>query len=164
MPALSSFVFEGLRLRPAIDGDYPLAQSWADVDPYHRGSNAAFWVDQNPGIESYLLSDRWGPLFFFRLDRIAKDAATVHIQFAPGNGADHKIRIIRGMTCGLRWIERVLLSAGINALYFDSKNPQLIAFCTRRLGFEKLTDSRLRKVILDVRTDARAAGNSAGPD
>lgn len=94
------FQFQGFQLYRAGQQDCWLAQLWTDMDPHHHETTPAeFWVENAPGVESYLLRDRDGWLFFSRLQRrniIARrtpgvaeslwSAVELHIQFGPAEG------------------------------------------------------------------------------
>ena len=59
----------------------------------------------------------------------------VHIQFCDGVALTHT-RTRRGIVKGFAWLKKMLSESGYTGLYFYSNNPQLIYFCTNRLGFE----------------------------
>lgn len=135
MTALASFTFQGFTLRPTRYDDRDLAADWTAADPDHCSTaDADFWLEQRPGIESYLLEDAGGPVFFFKMERRTADQVEVHIQFPPGD-RNNKVRILAGLSSGYEWLERVLISHAVRTVTFTSRNPSLIAFCERRLGF-----------------------------
>lgn len=94
------FQFQGFQLFRAGIEDLWLADLWTDIDPHHRETTRGeFWVTNRPGVESYLLRDAQGFLFFARLERqdlIARrtaeskpttwEAVELHIQFGPNEG------------------------------------------------------------------------------
>lgn len=73
--------------------DLWLAMLWTGMDRHHRDVfDPTFWITAEPGVETYLVADRKGWLFFFRLSRAVmrlKDRSQsyrmirIHIQFAP---------------------------------------------------------------------------------
>lgn len=142
MVALARFTFCGFTLRPAgMKDDRKLAAEWTAADRFHRlTTRADFWLEQEPGTESYLLEDKVGPVFFFKMVRTGKTEVEVHIQFPP-RPADHaasqaqRARVVQGLILGFEWLERVLLLTGVRTVFFVSKSPSLIAFTIKRMGF-----------------------------
>ena len=155
MTALASFTFRGYTLRPARWDDLSLAEYWVKEDPFHKGTTKAkFWCEQKIGIESYILSDKFGPVFFFKMQRAQGGDAEIHVQFPPEMKnptarSDQRCRVMNGLIFGFEWLERVLSLRQVNALFFDSKNPSLIRFSKRRLGFVE-DGQRLKRVIRKV--------------
>ena len=138
MPATMTYRFFDYTLRPAGERDFLLAEDWVAADPYHRGIDPLFWLDQGPRSESYLLSDQVdGPIFFFKMQR-TQDPRVIelHIQFPPpAHYVRKNTRLMLGLVIGLEWLESVLIESGISTVFFESQNPRLTDFCTRRLGF-----------------------------
>ena len=91
------FSFQGLEIYTARHEDFWLALLWNEMDPHHAGKiDPSFWIEQSPGIEAYLMADKKGRLFFFKLVRtilaIGQESKTisavrVFIQFPPQPGA-----------------------------------------------------------------------------
>ena len=152
MPALCTFVFSGFTLRPATPGDRPLATSWTEADLEHsRTTHPDFWLEQSNNVESYLLSDQIGPVFFFKMQRHSRQQVELHIQFPPESERItgellRKRRVMRGLMLGLQWIEKALSSRGICELLFKSHNENLISFCVKHMGFDR-EGARLSKTI-----------------
>lgn len=117
-----------------------LAKEWIDADPDHAGLLPTFWVEQGPGVDSTIMIDGKGPVFFFKAklyDR-ANDPmkkAQVFIQFMPCEDEEARERTRTALEHGLKWLETVLEQGGADEIFFDSKNEKLIAFCIKRLGF-----------------------------
>lgn len=139
-PGLETFRFLGFRLRPARPEDLPLAAEWTQADPDHRGRVAPeFWLEQRPGFESYLVRDNGGPLFFIKM--VSKEladrspAVELHIQFSPTDKMARRQRVMDALIQGFKWLESELAEKGIRTVYFESRNPQLMQFCRKRLGF-----------------------------
>lgn len=140
MTALAGFQFGQYLLRPAgaKSTDAQLAEQWTAADPDHAGKTSArFWLEQNLYTDSYLFYDRFGPVFFFKIVQAVKTAAEVHIQFPPMENGEARDRVMRAMADGLRWLERALEGNGVEEMYFDSQNENLIRFCVKRLGFKQ---------------------------
>lgn len=59
---------EGFILEPAEFQHKQLAVEWTDADPDHSGRvDPRFWLEQDDDRDSYLCSDRQGPVLFFKL-------------------------------------------------------------------------------------------------
>jgi hypothetical protein len=151
MSATRTFEFGDYRLQPATHKDLWLAELWTQLDTHHAGSVAPeFWLEQTPAVDSYLLFDGEGPLFFFRVQAATREAAELHLQFMPSEQPRHVLRIGKGMIVGLSWLEMMLEKAGIEQIYFDSGSDPLIQFSIKHLEFEldrrnAGSDARLRK-------------------
>lgn len=163
---MATFQFSGFTLQTARPGDnhWKIARAWTQADPSHRDTTSpSFWFEQEDGIESYVLEDRGGVVFFFKMMRRPNAEVELHIQFPPKledaeKDAEQRDRVMRGLTLGLQWIEKVLASREVSRLFFSSKSPSLIRFSQKRLGF-KLEQSRLVKQIYPTRGIASGAGN-----
>lgn len=67
MTALNTLRFKGFMLRPAGLDDYKLADDWVAADKDHAGKiDPLFWLEQRPGVDSVLMLDDEGPVFFFK--------------------------------------------------------------------------------------------------
>lgn len=158
MTAVNSFTFSGYTLRPANEADLPLARMWTLADVYHREiTPPSFWVEQRPGRDSFLLIDASGPIFFFKIhatrwagltDAMAMKPSEVelHIQFMPDTDAHDRRRLREGLLQGMAWLERILRLSGVHRICFDSRNPELIRFCRKRLGFD-ISGERLSRAL-----------------
>lgn len=134
-PDMPTFRFQGYTLRPALSCDYGLARLWTQIDPDHQHKTLPeFWLTQGATVNSFVLEDSFGPLFFFRMDVEAEQVA-IHIQFPPDDRATRR-RLMQGMSIGFTWLEKRLGLMGFQTVYFNSNNPRLIAFCSKRFGFE----------------------------
>jgi hypothetical protein len=150
---LAVFHFHGFILQTAQPNDnfWKIAKAWTEADPDHGGvTSPSFWFEQDAGIESYVLEDSAGVVFFFKMVR-KKDAVELHIQFPPTprdpeESKAQSIRIASALTLGLGWIEKVLASRGVSRLFFTSKSQKLIRFCEKRLKFTR-DGERLEKPI-----------------
>lgn len=131
---LPIFTFDEFVLRPATAEDLSLAKAWTLGDEHHRATTQpGFWIEQKEDTNSYLLVDRRGPVFFFRMD-LRGAVVEVHIQFVDGHALTHS-RTRRGLMRGFQWLEKMLIESGFEVYYFHSSSPQLIFFCQNRLGF-----------------------------
>lgn len=169
MAALASFSFRGYTLRPACadvppkgkrggkihPGLYDLqhATVWTKADPHHRHKTPPeFWLEQGPGVESYMMEDRYGPLLFFKMVRGPEKTVEMHVQFppyphTPTGRAELRCRIVHALMLGFEWLERVLSLRGVESLSFVCDTPTLRQFCIKRLQFVQDKGTRLRKVI-----------------
>lgn len=159
MTATRTLSFNTYKLEPASYEHKQLAEEWTAEDKEHAGIvDPRFWLEQGEDHDSYLVSDKWGPVLFFRvitrqieptewlLGGIAPTiqngglrpgfkAAELHMQFMPAYTAvDHK-RIAETLKSGCPWLEQILIGAGVEEIYFDSTFPGLVAFTTKHLGF-----------------------------
>ena len=133
MPA---FYFHGYILRPAAAEHLWLAAGWNAADPDHcHTTKPEFWLEQGITVNNFLLEDQIGPVFFFKLVQKAGDIGEIHIQFSPNESTETRLRSMSGLTVGWRWLEDCLFRNGFRLVYFNSKSPQLIHFCQKRLGF-----------------------------
>lgn len=77
MTALNILSFKGFSLRPAGEADLPLAERWTAWDPDHAGKIAPkFWLEQRMGVDSVLVHDGKGPVFFFKVRLLVKPGQT----------------------------------------------------------------------------------------
>lgn len=161
MAAIETFRFCGLTLRPAgvEHSDVLVAAEWTDADPDHREKVlATFWIEQQLGVDSYLLLDADGPVFFFRAELPpSRISATIHVQFPPTRPvtpnkeevnacSKNRERVRRGMLEGLPWLERMLRQVGVREITFESEDRPLIGFAVRELGFKE-NGKRLEKIL-----------------
>ena len=151
-----------------MSSDLPLAEKWTAADLAHAGMDPRFWTQQGLGMDSYLLEDATGPIFFFRAHvkesrvrvtvgekeiKAAKRIAEIHIQFGPVETQPARIRVYKALMEGMTWLLKMFEQAGVEEIYFDSSNDDLIHFCRKRLGFTLLSenastgDCRLRRHI-----------------
>lgn len=140
--------FDEFALRPAVAEDLPLATTWTRADPDHWGMDAAFWIQQGYRVESWLLHDATGPVFFFTAKTFENRAGAqlekvleVHVQFPPvpneheGEAQrQHRQRMGHALLDGTAWLEKNLRGE-FAEIRFESLSPGLIRFCERHLGF-----------------------------
>lgn len=146
-------------LRPATDADLATAETWVCADPWHATTTEPeFFLSHEKGIESFVLEDPDGPVFFFRMTRTIR----LDIQFPPDDeqptDRPHE-RTREALIQGVEWLAGSLALAGIHQLIFDSVNPLLIRSAERRLGFhrspnELVRDIAVRKEVSSVRSDS----------
>ena len=142
--ALGTFHFNGIVMRPADPRkDRDTAIKWTRADPDHRETtDGYFWLYQSLETESYVLEDKFGLIFFFRMDWVNQNSCEMHIQFPPpfvraDKRNEQKSRVMRAMTLGFEWMKRILAAAQVNEVFFVSKSPRLIQFTINRCGFEE---------------------------
>jgi hypothetical protein len=160
MSAGHEYEFGEYRLRPARQADMELAMEWTLADPEHRHAIApTFWLEQVNGRDSFLLTDRDGPIMFFKMHLTKRDEVRIFMQFkGTVNGgrchtreemeaAKHlRERTRRALTMGMDWLEEMLKKNGVREVFFDSASRTLIRFTTKRLGF-KQDGPWLRKML-----------------
>lgn len=131
---MKTYTFSQYTLRPAAEEDILCATAFLSEDPFHEDMAPEFFITQGPGIESYLLEDIEGPVFFFRMTRVVR----VDIQFAPESlHPNMRERIRGGLTAGFKWLMASLANSPNYQVIFESKNPELIASCIRRFRFRR---------------------------
>jgi hypothetical protein len=150
---MSSFSFQGITMTPALPTatNLRLAAEWTAADPDHRETtHPYFWLEQRYGTDSYLFEDEKGAILFFKMVHLlgtGPEARVVemHIQFAPAGEdvaqeSERRRRTAHCMCQGFHLLEAVLAARGIDRVCFTSKNPALIRFCRKRLGFETVPE------------------------
>jgi hypothetical protein len=164
----TTYHFREYTLRPATEADRDLATTWTAADPWHANTTPPdFWLDQAIGLESYILEDAEGPVFFFRMTR----AVRLDIQFPPEDPHDDMRKRVRdGLREGFGWLAAVLALSGVHQVIFKSENPELIRSAEKRLGFvpspgEFVHDFVARKAAVEIKreeaSDVRSHGDSA---
>jgi hypothetical protein len=132
-----SYRFDGFLFRPAVAEDLPLAQRWNAEDPDHawEGMNPVYWIEQNEQVNSYLLEDDKGVVFFVKSIRQSAGEVEISLQFDRSRMTVSRHRAMRGMLAGMEWLKKALPLNGFRAVYFLSKNPELTGFAMNALGF-----------------------------
>ena len=169
MTALNTFKFGDCFLRPADERDRELAERWTAADPDHAGRfDPGFWLENILGRDGFLLSDRQGPCYFFKMHihatlvlpwlspsgagapnqirTILHNIVQVFIQFPPCEEA-RPMRVFRALAEGCQWLERTIIPMGAEEMIFDSRNETLIRFCVKRLRFERDGEMLRKKLI-----------------
>ena len=164
MSALNHFRFDGFHLRPTNPLDRALAEQWTAMDPAHAGVIAPeFWLEQRLGRDSFLLSDKTGPVFFFKMHILAhyrlrwleehdgvqmpveqnlRNCVQIFLQFAPYD-TDYddalrfqlRRRMRAGLVKGQVWLEKVLRQYQATEVFLDTRSEPLVHFSVNRLGF-----------------------------
>jgi hypothetical protein len=90
-------------------------------------------------MDSVVMEDSQGPVFFFKTQLLTTKeeiiTAQVFIQFMPRVTIDDGNRTRQALMEGTAWLAPVLEESGAEEMFFDSRQPKLIAFCQKRLGF-----------------------------
>lgn len=161
MSASGTYHFGTYTLRPAGEADLARAVRWTAADVFHAGrTRPEFWIEQTVNRDSYVLEDREGAVFFFKLHRLAIHAVELHCQFPPlddiaadieGEEATAKYereRVREALQRGFEWLEGALKISKVRDVFFDTTHGALRNFAVRRLGFEAKDDNqRLEKHI-----------------
>lgn len=164
MGAWKHYRFKEFTLRPAgaIETDRLLVKQWIEADPFHRGQDADFWLEQGPSCDSYLLLDEDGALFFWkgvakRESQLAETRIEMHIQFPPMPAESSERILLRrrlkaGMLCGLTWLLQMLRKIDVAEVYFESSSESLAAFAMIHLGFTLAPDGRqmFKRLVLPI--------------
>jgi hypothetical protein len=133
------YSFDGYTFRPATTEDLPLARLWNMRDPDHAWElrYPEYWIEQNDQVNSYVLEDGRGIVFFVKAIRYRSHEVEIALQFDRSYGMVSKARAMRGMQAGFAWLREALPMNGFRSVFFASKNAELIGFTEKRLGFVK---------------------------
>lgn len=139
MTNFPAYQFDGYTFRPATPDDKPLARLWNMMDPDHKWEMQYpdYWIEQNNQVNSYVLEDSVGILFFVKSIRHMGNEIEITLQFDRECGIVSKARVVRALAVGFEWLKEALPMNGFKSLYFMSKNEDLILFTEKRLGFVK---------------------------
>ncbi len=158
MANLPVYKFEDYTFRPTLPLDRALARRWNGMDPDHiwEMQYPDYWIEQNPQVNNYVLKDANGILFFVRSIRHMGDEIEITLQFDRNHHAVSKKRAMNGMEVGLAWLKKALPMNGFKAVYFVSKNQDLIRFAEKRLGFVKEGIRYIHRFVPEEITDGEA--------
>jgi hypothetical protein len=136
---LPVYRFKGYTFRPATLDDQLLSQLWNWKDPDHAWETQYpdYWIEQNGHVNSYVLEDGLGILFFVRSMRHVDNELEITLQFDREYESVSKARAMRGLDAGFTWLKEALPMNGFKSLFFVSKNEKLILFAEKRLRFSK---------------------------
>lgn len=141
-PCEVKYEFDGFTLRDPTVAERQLAWVWSKDDPEHvwEAEQPDYWQDRKPGSEIWMLEDQRGPVFFAKLIALESRGIEVTLQFAPNLGGidGMAFRTMDALYYGMRWLEKRLRAVGVNAVYFNTKNLQLMRFALLRLGFDEI--------------------------
>jgi hypothetical protein len=155
---LPVYKFDGYTFRPATPDDQHLARLWNSMDPDHKWElqYPEYWIEQNSQVNSYVLEDAIGILFFVKSIQHMGREIEISLQFDRECGMVSKTRVMSGMEVGFAWLKKALPMNGFKALYFVSKNKDLILFTEKRLGFVK---DGIREIytLQDTESDVKQA-------
>ena len=144
LSSAKTWEFDGYQLRATVASDLELATEWTTADKYHAGLDPAFWLEQGPTKQSYLLYDESGPVFFFK-GVLTGRALEVFIQFpAPGTAANEVV-LSKALAAGTMWLANRMRGV-VDEFTFETESPSLKRFCERRLHFEE-RDGKMRRRI-----------------
>lgn len=138
---LPSYKIGAYNFRPAVPHDGLLAEAWNDDDPDHdwEGEQDGYWTEQDEHVNSYVLEDWIGIVFFLKMIRTGTDLE-VSMQFPPRNHTNFDIRTARAMSVGFEWLLRALTNNSIDRIFFSSRNQTVIDIATKQWGFAKVDD------------------------
>lgn len=143
MSATTKFRFFHYELRPATPEDIALAHEWTRADKHHDGVIAPeFWLEQDKGVDCYVLTDRTGPVLFLRMEKVVRFL----IQFSPAPDRIDRERLREAMRAGLGYLEMSLGAVGVGEIVFDSVSPTLRTFVGKALGFAERSTTLSRTV------------------
>lgn len=133
----------GYTLRLTAEQDAELAAQWTKADPEHDGRfPSTFWLEKNPSTDGMILQDEDGnPVLFLRIERFAR----VHVQFPPMKTRKERIKVMKAVDTGMRWLMVRLGVLGFCGVIFASRVKGLREFFKNRYGFSE--DEYLYKPI-----------------
>lgn len=151
---------DGHELRTATAADLDQARAWTEADPHHRGVIAPeFWIENSPGVETYVLSDASGDLFFFRIERVARTL----IQFAPDPEGRNRERVKSALKIGMDFLATALGTRGYGELLFDSFDNLLRMFALGRLRFTAKAGTLSRRLQIFIPRPKETPADLSGP-
>jgi hypothetical protein len=149
----AEFEFAGLMVRRSGPDDLEMAEDWTAADPDHANRvDPRFWLSQSELMQSYLVSDGDGPLYFFTGRLTPGKTLEIHVQFAPDEmyqtpESRHALRgrVMRALIDSTAWLETRMRGVA-KEMVFDSANEGLIRFCVKRMGFAAVNGKLSKKV------------------
>lgn len=118
--------------------DFARIQSWIHAEAAHVGVYHPHWF--LTGGDCFLagsISDDQGVVFYCRISNATEhdgDNRRVFMQYAPVEEVS-KHRVIKTFLTAFPLVCKACQNIGAKGLVFESKSPDLIAFC-QRLGFQ----------------------------
>ena len=127
-----------IKFTESIANDLPQLQEWIANDPYHfHQGQPEWWLSKAEGsLLAFCLTDERGPLCYVRLD-VEGEHVRIHTQFAPKTVVS-KHRLVVGMIRTISSLIIMYRDMGAKGLIFNSVNPTLVAFMSKRFGFESV--------------------------
>jgi hypothetical protein len=131
-------------LRRAGAQDLDLLAVWIAADPDHRNTvQPEFFATQGDGLECFAVEDESDTVvFYIKMTR----ALRLDIQFGPEETLAQREQNADALRSGFEWLHAGASGAGIHQILFNSTNPPLVNFATRRLGFDRSPEELLRVV------------------
>jgi hypothetical protein len=120
-----------------------------------------YWIEQNNQVNSYVLEDAIGVVFFVKSIRHMGGEIEISLQFDRMRGMVSKTRVMGAMAAGFSWLKKALPMNGFSTVYFVSKNQDLIVFAEKGLGFVKDGIRHVHKFVTEEVTDGKAHSKSA---
>lgn len=115
--------------------DVPQLTEWIAHDPYHfRQCNPEWWITGNDNLLAFCLMDERGPLTFTRLDSEG-EYVRIHCQFPPRREVSQRRLVVGMIQCMDKLIELYRTDTSCKGMIFNSINPTLITFMSKRFGF-----------------------------
>ena len=128
-------------LRKTVAADALLSYAWTLL-----GQGALFWLWQEPGRESFLVSEGQEPLGFYQVEHVGKgDQVRIHMQASP---AVSPKKILRAITKLVPLLEKALAGRGVKAIFFTSKSEAMAQFMAQRFRFEYAGDGGVDGAIM----------------
>lgn len=136
------FEFYGYLVRTTTQSDASLAEDFT-----HRG-DPLFWLKQEDGRESFLVSHRGDLVGFFQAEHIPKRRGQARLHFQHFPTCSVKV-ILRGLLKLVPLIEKALALRGVRAVFFTSRSPSMSQFMSDNLGYTRtVIDGGLDGVVM----------------
>jgi hypothetical protein len=138
------FQFGTYSVRQATARDHAVLRAWIAEDPDHAAKRIEpeFFIEEEPGVGCYLLSDAQGPLFFFRTSNVVR----LDTQFGPAETKGNRDRNRDGLIAGMDWAAALCARRGATEILFESKAPLLRRLAIHQMGCEAMPGELVRSL------------------
>lgn len=148
-----TFDFYGYTVRTTGIIDASLAKR------YTARGNPGFWLMQEDGRESFLVTRSRLLIAFFQVEHLSgKPQARLHFQAFPTASPRF---LLRGLLKLVPLIEKALASRGTRAVFFTSHSPAMSAFMQENLGYTQSGDGGRDGVIMSKHLDSPVLNGEA---
>ena len=120
------------------ESDYELLKESLEKDEYHKTTSPDFFAQEGTLSKVYELDEE--PVLFAR----ACKALIMDLQFLDNNNVQANRKV---MEEGFPILTEMAKKNGFNSIIFQTSNSLLQRFCERKLKFETIGETVLRKVL-----------------
>ena len=158
------FYFHGYTVRLTSEADLPLAIAWSA-----RALDAGFWLKQEPGCESFLVSERVDekslashpamskvvyeneyPIAFFQTQHVVGARSQVRLTLQASPAASPK-KLLRAITKLVPLIEQALSLRGVKAIFFTSHSAAMASYMAKHHGYRYAGEGGADGVVMAKR-------------